>query len=397
MTERKTTHGPGPDSKGGGFRGGPKRWTGAGPAPARHIPWPEIFKHHISVVEGHLKMIDMVRKHTVEGSGNFRTIMGCVDRAKEMLQVSKHIARTFVPPPNHREQVPLGSSSASMYPGYSPADHEYGKAAEEYGKAAAEARAKGIELKHPDAEYEIGQAKGVKRKMLAGIREAQAGKGKASGSGNGSGTGSGSEGPEKEKKKEPAATNGQASTEKVQEATPEGENPYFIIDTNPTPVNLPGISFQPLKRSASPPEAVEAKIHKKAKKTHDGEMPIGEEAEGIQTEDISDQVDARMKEKEEKRKMKEEKKRKREPEAESAVVAEEPQATAEPSIAVAEVETPKKKKKKKAKNAEEDPLPDRSASKKRLGEDDGEAEDGEGKMKKTKRKKSKETATASDA
>lgn len=42
MTERKTLNGPGPDTKGGGFRGGPKRWTGRGPAPARHIPWPEV-------------------------------------------------------------------------------------------------------------------------------------------------------------------------------------------------------------------------------------------------------------------------------------------------------------------------------------------------------------------
>ena len=41
-------------------------------------------------------MVDMVRKHTVEGSGNYRTIMGCVDRAQEMLRVSKQIARTFV-------------------------------------------------------------------------------------------------------------------------------------------------------------------------------------------------------------------------------------------------------------------------------------------------------------
>lgn len=41
-TERKTLHGPGPDTKGGGYRGGPKRWTGGGPAPARHIPWPEV-------------------------------------------------------------------------------------------------------------------------------------------------------------------------------------------------------------------------------------------------------------------------------------------------------------------------------------------------------------------
>ena len=41
-------------------------------------------------------MIDMVRKHTVEGTGNYRTIMGCVDRAKEMMQVSKLVSKTFV-------------------------------------------------------------------------------------------------------------------------------------------------------------------------------------------------------------------------------------------------------------------------------------------------------------
>lgn len=42
MTERKSFHGPGSETQGGGFRGGPKRWTGRGPAPARHIPWPEV-------------------------------------------------------------------------------------------------------------------------------------------------------------------------------------------------------------------------------------------------------------------------------------------------------------------------------------------------------------------
>ena len=281
-----------------------------------------------------------------------------------------------------------------MYPGYSPADHEYGKAAEEYGKAAAEARAQGIELKHPDAEYEIGQAKGVKRKTLAGIREVQAAKGKGSGSGSGSGTGSGSEGPIKQEPKKPATSNGQASTEKVQEAAPEGDNPYFVIDTKPTPVNIPGMSFQPLKRSASL-EAVEAKKHKKAKNKHDGKMPQGEDTEEVKTEDISEQVDARMKEKEEKRKRKEEKKRKREPEGESAVISQESQPAIEPSATVAEMESPKKKK--KAEKTEEEMLPDRTASKKRPGEDDGEEEDGERKKKRKKKHQNQGTAIASDA
>lgn len=41
-------------------------------------------------------MVDMVRKHTVEGTGNYRTIMGLVERSKEMLSVSKNLAYTFV-------------------------------------------------------------------------------------------------------------------------------------------------------------------------------------------------------------------------------------------------------------------------------------------------------------
>lgn len=293
-----------------------------------------------------------------------------------------------VAPPHQREQVPLGSSSASMYPGYSPADHEYGKAAEEYGKAAAEARAKGVDVKHPDAEYVVGQGKGVKRKSLVEMREAQAAK-------NQSGTASGSQHPTKQELKEPSTTNGQASTEKIQEATPEGDNPYFIIDTKPTPVNIPGMSVKPFKRSASPPEGAEATVHKKAKKKHEGEMPKAEDIQEVKTEDISERVEARMKEKGEKRKLKEKKKRKREPEDMPAAAVEDSQSTAEASpIAGAEAESPKKKKV-KAKKAEEESLPDRTGSTKRPSEEDGEAEDGEGKKKK-KRKKSKGVATASD-
>ena len=288
-----------------------------------------------------------------------------------------------------------------MYPGYSPADHEYGKAAEEYGRAAAEARAKGIEIKHPEAEYEVGQAKGGKRKTLGEIRGVQAAKGRSSGSGSGSGTGSESEGLIPQTTREPATTNGKASTEENPEAGLVGDNPYFIIDTKPTPVNVPEMSSQTLKRSASPPEAVEAKKHKKAKKRHDGEMLKGEESQEVKTEDISEQVDARMKEKEEKRKKKEEKKRKRESEGERAASAAEPQATGEPSAVAAEEERPKKKKKKKkSKKPEEEPLPDRTVSKKRPAEDRGEAESGEGMKKKSKKKeerKSKRAATASDA
>lgn len=41
-------------------------------------------------------MVDMVRKHTVEGTGNHRQICDMLDRCKRMLYESKTLSRTFV-------------------------------------------------------------------------------------------------------------------------------------------------------------------------------------------------------------------------------------------------------------------------------------------------------------
>lgn len=41
-------------------------------------------------------MIDMVRKHTIRGTGNHRTICDMLDRCKTMMYESKQISRTFV-------------------------------------------------------------------------------------------------------------------------------------------------------------------------------------------------------------------------------------------------------------------------------------------------------------
>lgn len=40
--ERQGFADAGPETKGGEYHGAPKRWTGRGPVPARHIPWPEV-------------------------------------------------------------------------------------------------------------------------------------------------------------------------------------------------------------------------------------------------------------------------------------------------------------------------------------------------------------------
>ena len=258
-----------------------------------------------------------------------------------------------------------------MYPGYSPADHEYGKAAEEYGREAARARAQGVEFKPDGIDYEVGQGKGVKRKTLAQIRAAKA----AKENGFGSGAGSGSDAGATKVAKEPAATNGQGSQEEPAEEGANGDNPVFFVDTQPTPVNLPGVPHRPSKRESSPPEPVEGIKPKKHKKKHDGDLPANADTAGVEFEDISAEVDARMKEKEEKRKRKE-KKRKRDTEGSSVLATEE-------VSAAAEVEKPKKKKSKKA---DGDVPADEVVSKKRRGEEVEEGADGKGKAKKKRKK-----------
>ena len=266
-----------------------------------------------------------------------------------------------------------------MYPGYSPADHVYGKAAEEAGKAAAEARAKGIEITHSDFEYNVGQAKGIKRKSLAEIRAARIAR--ESGSGSGTGSGSGSDQGAGTPSTKPAATNGVSGEVKTDQADSQEERPLFVIDTKPTPVDIPGVHSRTTKRSFSPaPEPTEGKKHKKAKNTHEGELPDAKDTNGVQFADISEEVDARMKEKEEKRKRKEEKKRKRESEGEAAEAA----ASAPDAEDVsANTEKPKSKKSKHTKN---EASANETASKKRPGENEGVSEDGEGKKRKKRRK-----------
>ncbi|KAI4088951.1 MAG: hypothetical protein LQ344_005702 [Seirophora lacunosa] len=301
--------------KAGMSKGQPKH---RGPQPARHIPWPEIFKHHISLVEGHLKMIEMVRKHTVEGSGNYNTISDLVKRSKDMLYQAKNVARTFIPPPDLIDQVPLGSSSDTMYPGYSPANHEYGKAAEEFGRYASEAKKKGLQVEAEGIDYKVGQSRGLGHMTLAQIRAANAKKG---GAGSGSDAGSTPAAPQASKAAEKKKKEDEAETQTA------GEQMFFM-DSNPTPVNLSTAANSSAKRKATP-DPVEVNTSKKQKKKQHaaGGSPAPDDAQEpiepvrIEFEDISGEVDARLAEKEERRKRKEQKKRKRESEGSGVVPA----------------------------------------------------------------------------
>ncbi|KAL8937448.1 MAG: hypothetical protein Q9216_004412 [Gyalolechia sp. 2 TL-2023] len=301
---------------------------------------------HISLVEGHLKMIDMVRKHTVEGTNNHRIISELIDRSKDMLFQAKSTACTFVPPPNQLEQVPLGSSSDTMYPGYSPGHFDYGKAAEEFGRYASETKRQGKETKPEGIDYESGQPKRFGHLTLAQIRDAKGTKG---------GTGSGTESRGAAGLSEPTAAMSNAQTSGGDETQKAGEQMFFM-DSKPTPVNFSGAKSS-AKRKATPERAA-ANISKKQKKQHGrSEVSSDEAAEepaepvNIEFEDISREVDARLKEKEERPKLKqrakEVKKRKRESEGSSAVITEGPQAT--------DPLRPKRKKIKKVDNSGEVP------------------------------------------
>jgi hypothetical protein len=258
-----------------------------------------------------------------------------------------------------------------MYPGYSPADHEYGQAAQEFGAHWSAAKAQGIEFKpEPNGpQYEIGQSRGAKREKLTKIREA---KEKREGSISGSGSDTGhtrpksaeSTAPDNEEAHPPEQP-AKPSETKSEDDKPEESNPYFVIDVNPTPLNLPGTSHQLPKRSKEngvSPDEVSSKKRKKSKLKHE-EAESSPQVKRVEFEDITEEVDARMNEKEERKKRKEkgDKKRKLEDQPE-------PQ-----EIAVGEQDSKRKKRKmKKLKaiaEANGETLPD-----KQTGSDDMEVD-----------------------
>ena len=328
-----------------------------------------------------------------------------------------------------------------MYPGYSPADHEYGQAAMEYGKAVAEARAQGVDFKPGmDLAYEIGQSKGNRKKKLEGIRDAKAGMDKAENEAMGTGDQAGGVKGGGEKRKGGPDGSGDsangiiASTKPTEEVNggPGGSQdgtPIFSLDANPTPLkpsqNLSnGIpkdnsSQRPTSRlpneqqtSEDPPKP-KGKSSKRLKTSHSGPL-----LEAPQFEDISAEVDARLTEKDRKRKEREEnkskKEKKRKRESGSSEVAAAPHdaaATAAP-VTVLEAapekvangddgggvngteqanEKPKRKKHKKSKNKDDAPVEAsiQEKSKKRASEERGEEKGGgeEGSNKGSKRRK----------
>ncbi|KAI9834280.1 MAG: hypothetical protein M1826_004204 [Phylliscum demangeonii] len=157
----------------------------------------------------------------------------------------------------------------------------------------------------------------------------------------------------------PAAAEDAAAAAATSAESPKSENAYFFVDTKPTPVKgLSGIRMRALKRAmdeksaATEPETTTAKKAKTKKSTANDVKPADALPE-IEFDDISDEVDARMKAKEEKRKRKAQKKRKRGDDQANGVHTtaatdeEKVISPEQPGLAIDEGDQPSKKQKKK--------------------------------------------------
>lgn len=266
-----------------------------------------------------------------------------------------------------------------MHPEYLSVDYEQGNAAEECDQSASETRNQDADIKPAESDDALGQERRAKRTKFGHVR--------ASIAAHKSGTGSGLNGPVANSS-EPRAVNGLAEGPKAEggmatsangdEAFDKGK-PLFVIDVNPTPVNLAGITIQSPKRGPSLGDNDEGKQTKKAKtyQIDDNVEPSPPEKAEVEFEDISQEVDARLKEKEEKRKRKKGKKRKKGADVTSDVTA--------PDITTTAEEPGRPKKKNKFRQNYDAPV-EATETKKRSG---AESDEGQVERKRKRRKKNK--------
>lgn len=284
-----------------------------------------------------------------------------------------------MPQPSTRELGLHASSSPPAHSGYLPTKYERENAAGEYEKSASASRTQGVDPKSTQSDDALRQEARVKRPKLgdASLRTP------VYESSSMNGTDSGSDGlvansprprtvnvrdeGDIAKSDEAVSANGDATLGK--KARP------FVLEANSSPSNLAGLTKSP-KRNSSPRDNKEGKKTKKAKTHHfDGEKSSPLEKIEVEFEDISQEVDARLKEKEEKRKRKKDKKRKK-----SADIASDVAAPDESTI----FEGPERSKKKKKLKQNDDAPAEATEVKKRAG---AETDEGQGERRKKKRKK----------
>lgn len=283
-----------------------------------------------------------------------------------------------------REKVPFGSSSPSVRPEYFTNSFEQGSAAEEHEQSASPTINQGADSKPtPFDDAPRQETTGSKRRKLEETSPYIApSKGNSM-----KGSDSGLDGPEAISSK-PTTINDQGESQRAEsraargaddDATLEKQDTSFVIDVNSTPVKLAGIAIKPRKRRSSIGNNHERKKTKKPKTRHiDDEQFSSPAKPKVEFEDISQEVDARLREREEKRRRKE-KKRKKIIDVDSNFIALDANPTAEGPVRL-------KKKKKMRHN--DDAVMETPDVKKRSS---AERDEGQGERRKKRHKKVMET------
>lgn len=287
-----------------------------------------------------------------------------------------------MPHSNPREKVPLGSSSPSNHPEYLSNSHEQGSAADEHEQPASPAITRGADHKRTRFDDDPRQEISAKRMKLGDTSPDIA-------SVEGSsirGSDSGLDGPVAISPK-PTTPDDEEQGQGVGSSTTRGANDdatfeqqdrSSIFDVNSTLVNPTGIAIKPRKRGSSIDHNHEGRKTKKSKTRHtDDEQPSSPAKPKVEFEDISQEVDARLREKEEKRKRKE-KKRKKIADLDSNVTAPDANTTAE---------GPARLKKKKKVRHNDDSTKEAYEIKKKSG---AESDEGQGERRKKRHKKDRE-------
>ncbi|KAI9845497.1 MAG: hypothetical protein M1837_004836 [Sclerophora amabilis] len=318
-------------------RNSPAGEEGNASASAQRIEWSQLYARHLSMLECHSRMLETIQKQINADSDNWRTITSMVDRSHEIIEEFKNTTTTFKS--GEEAFLPPSSSlpSETVHPVSHSADHTPDVPRQDAGRDVEELR-RGTQTKSypksldPKVEgYTIGQRHGLKRKFTVQIKDqdtnGQAGSVRKGAHGSG--------------QQKVETSDGKRDNTPVDEVS---DNPYFVIDTKPSPVNLANRSKPKIKVSADIPRSESSEKRKSKKRKTDKsskQTPVTE------FEDISAEVDTRLREKEEKRKRKEEKKRKRDSTGKGDVSLDKP-------IVEGAVSRPKKSKKEGERTPEKD-------------------------------------------
>ncbi|KAI9758630.1 MAG: DNA-directed DNA polymerase delta [Chaenotheca gracillima] len=193
------------------------------------IPWPDIYKQHLETLREHARTLENVQSHTEADSENASIIAAMVERSKEMVSNFKIIERDFslkeqVLPDATGQNGSQNEASSTSGPGGEPRD-------------------------------------GLKRKR------------------DSSGKSSKTNGHTSE------ANDARESTKRDTMAGTTEDNPFFVVDSNPTPVTIP----ERLKLGTEPASTESRKAKKQKTEKASKEAPTAE------FEDISPEVEARLK------------------------------------------------------------------------------------------------------